>query len=516
MIDTLVIRLHDLNKYSPLIKELELEQNKGYTLKTGKVEPEKIQQLRSAGYSPKQIITYLESSKKRAGDFIIKSEAKHRVNKSSHYSFTYFHDWTRDFVEFNFSVPKYLYGSNVLQFVEHFWDQYYKLWENSTFQENMEKAPYYIMKFIKYFFWSEFILHKVDFRDVEINRIDISYNQVYNSAADVKQAFELLKNRTKKNSRDEEGTKRVYGSTIMFVTAGYSAKIYCKGPDYKKHELKEHLKINEKKGFQYFQIEKFQAFADRMLRYEITFRPAEINYLYKHNIYRKNCPQFKIDYKNYKRIDATKQRNKRISEKIGTLPTSEKTLYRKLHPYQFISDNDKKTYRYVSNLLSRKPLFMMAIEKGDDISNHVTTNYISDKALFSEEIIWICLQKLLSFVKEFQVKELPNEEIIGLLIDKYNSTAKVKLQKAKMFQMYLLLVKHGSFREAAKTNRYSKATLYRYVSKFKKIGITTHRIAPSDDYTIPRAAMDFREYHNFLFYNNLVKNITIPNDAYIY
>jgi len=516
MIDTLVIRLHDLNKYAPLVKELEFEQNKGYTLKTGKVEPEKLHQLRNAGYSPKEIITYLESSKKRAGDFIIKSQAKKRVNKSSHYSFTYFHDWTRDFVEFNFSVPKYLYGSNVLQFVEHFRDRDYKLWNNGGFQENLEKAPYYIMKFIRYFFWREFILHKVDFRDVEINRIDICYNQVYSSAADVKQAFELLKNRTKSNSRDEEGTKRVYGSTIMFVTSGFSAKIYQKGPDYRKHELNEHLRINQEKGFQYFEIEKFQALADRTLRYEITFRAAEINYLYKRNIYRKNCPHFKIDYENYKRIDATKQRNKRISKKIASLPESEKATYRKLHPYQFISDNDKKTYKYVSTLLAKKPLFMMAINKQDDISNQITTNYISDKALFSDEIIWICLQKLLSFIKEFQLKELPNEEIVGLLIDKYNSTHKEKFQKAKMFQMYLLLMQYGSFREAAKTNRYSKATLYRYISKFRKLGITSHTIAPSDDYVIPNAAMDFKEYHNFLLHNNLVRNIKIPNDEYLY
>ena len=516
MIDSLVIKLHDLNKYGPLLKDLELEQNEGFTLKTGKVEPEILHKLRSAGRSPKQIITYLESSKKRVGDFIMKSQAMKRVNKSSHYAFTYRYDWIRDYVEFNFSVPKYLYGSNVLQFVEHFKDRDYKLWDNGTFQENMEKAPYYIMKFIRYFFWKEFILHKIDFRDVEINRIDLAYNQVYESKEDVKQAFELLKNISRKNSRDEEGTKRVYDSTIMFVTAGWSGKIYQKGPDYTKHELKEHLKINQEKGFQYFETKKLQALADRTLRYEITFRAAELNYLYKHNLYRKDCPYFKIDYKNYKRIDATKQRNKRTLKKIASLPDEKKAMYKKLHPRERINDNDKETHKYVSHILAKKPCFKMAIDKADEISNQITKDYISHNALFTEELIWICLQKLLSFIKEFQLKELPNEEEVWKLIDKYNSTHKVKLQKAKMFQMYLLLVKHGSFREAVKSNRYSNATLYRYISKFKKLGITGHTFAPSDDYTIPKAAMDFKEYHNFLMYNNLVGNIKIPNDAYIY
>jgi hypothetical protein len=514
MIDSIVLRLHDLKKYDPLIKRLELKRNEGYKLKTGKVEDKELHRLRNAGYSPKQIINYLERN--RTGDFIVKLQVMKQVNRSSHYAFTYFPNLTRDFIEFNFSVPKYLYGSNVLQFVLHRGEVHYKLWDNDMFQVNMENTPYYIMKFIGYFFWWEFSWDKIDFRDVEINRIDLCYNQVYKSKEDVKQAFELLKNINKKNSRDEQGTKRVYGSTIMFVTAGYSAKIYHKGPDYKKHELKEHLKINQEKGFQYFQTEKFQAFADRMLRYEITFRAVELNYLYKHNIYRKNCPHFKIDYENYKRIDAAKQRNNRTSEKIGSLPEKEKEPYRKLHPDEMISDNDKKTHKYVSELLSKKPRFMMKADDEYEIPNHITANYISPKAIFTQELIWICLQKLLFFIKDFQIKELPNEEKIELLIDKYNSTHKEKLQKAKMFQMYLLLVQYGSFQLAIKANRYSMATLYRYIEKFKRLGIKGHQIAPSEDYSIPKAPMDFKEYHAYLSSNNLVRNNRLPNDKNLY
>jgi len=515
MIDTIVTRLHDLKKYDPLIRRLQLKNNKGYTLETGKVEADELRRLRNAGHKPKQIINIMKRN--RTGRFIIKSQALKQVNRSSHYEFTYFINETGDFIEFNFSVPKYLYGSNVLQFIEHSRDVYYKLWDNGTFQVNMEKTPKYIMKFIGYFFWSEFILDKIDFRDVEINRFDLCFNQIFQSEKDVKQAFELLKNRTKKGSRDEEGTKSVYDSTIMFKTEGYSAKIYQKGPEYKKHELHEHQRINEEKRFQYFDTEKFQALANRTLRFEITFRSSEINYQFKHHIFRKDCPLFKIDYKNYQRIENKIQRNNRISKKIGTLPEKAKEAYRKLHPDERVSTEANNTHQYVSKLLSRKPQFMMKIDKIDELFNERTVDYPCKVALFSEEIIWLGLQKLLSFIKEFQLKELPNEETVGILIDRYNSTHSEQLQKGKMFQIYLLLLQNGgSFKAAIKTYKYSRATLYRYIDRFKEIGITENNIVPTAGDCIPKADFDFKQYHVYLMSNNLVRGIRIPNDPYIY
>lgn len=72
----------------------------------------------------------------------------------------------------------------------------------------------------------------------------------------------------------------------MYTTQRYSEKIYHKGSEYKKNDLKHHRRINNEKGVQIFNIEKIQDFADRILRYELTLRNEELNYLFKTNLFR--------------------------------------------------------------------------------------------------------------------------------------------------------------------------------------------------------------------------------------
>jgi hypothetical protein len=51
---------------------------------------------------------------------------------------------------------------------------------------------------------------------------------------------------------------REYSTSLMYVTKRYSAKIYHKGSEYEKNDLKEHLKINKEKGQEYFKTKSFQ------------------------------------------------------------------------------------------------------------------------------------------------------------------------------------------------------------------------------------------------------------------
>jgi hypothetical protein len=380
---------------------------------------------------------------------------------------------------------------------------------NWTLEHNIEKAPGYLLAFIKNFFKREFIFTSIYLGDLEVNRIDICFNQIFKTKEDALLYFNYQKKLKKKHSREEDGGQTDYNTSFMYKTARSSSKIYHKGTEYKKHDLREHLKINDEKGVQYFDTKKFQELADRMLRYEVTIRSAEMNYLFKHNIFRKDCPLFKIDYKNYLRIDSIKQRNNRISKTIGSLPDDEKEAYRKYHPYERISKEDRNTHKYVSQLLQRKPYFMMQIDRRDEIYNLETVNYDSKDALFSEALIKLCLKKLLDFMNEYKIRELPNEERVNLLLDEYNKTHKAKIQKSDMVQFYNLLVKYGSFKEAAKFSRYSRATLYRYKDRFKKIGITERNVQPDKSYSIPQAANDFREYHSFLDKTGLLRKLNI-------
>ena len=70
----------------------------------------------------------------------------------------------------------------------------------------------------------------------------------------------------------------------------------------------------------------------------------------------------------------------------------------------------------------------MKINEADEIYNQETVNDDCHKALFSVELISLCLKKLLAFIEEYKIKELPNEEKIGILIDDYNKNHKHKLR----------------------------------------------------------------------------------------
>lgn len=162
------------------------------------------------------------------------------------------------------------------------------------------------------------------------------------------------------------------------------------------------------------------------------------------------------------------KRNDRIAKEVGNLPKEERDAYKKLYPYEMINKNDRGTYKYISHLIETSPKFMLKISDAAMMYNSYTViNDVSTTALFSKELIALCLKKLSDFINDFQLKELPNEEVIALSIDKYNRTHRQQLPKADMIQFYLLLVETGSFKEANRLSRYSHATLYRYKARGK-------------------------------------------------
>ena len=456
----------------------------------------------------KQIIDILKIN--RTGEFLVKTQVGKQMNASNHYAFTYFINWTKGFVEFNFSVPKYKFGSNILMYVPHTLDKDFIWAFNSTMPHNLKIAPKLIRQFIIGFLKKEFPLDEVDIRNVEVNRIDVCFNQMFRTKEDALKFLEYQKRLKKKYAKDEEGVLREYATSLMYVTKKYSAKIYHKGSEYKNYDSKEHAKIIKEKGYEYFRIEKFQAFADRILRYELTIRNGYLNYLYKHKIFRKDCPFFKIDYRNYQRVLNAIQKNDRIAKKVGTLKPEEKERFLKMHPYEKISPNDRKTYKNVSNLIETKTHFMMQITEDSKIYNEKTVGYKNQTSKFSTDIIALCLNKLLSFIREFQIKELPVQEMVVRNIDNVNSIGRSKLPKAEMLRFYALLQQYGSFKEAAKFSGMSRATIYRYKERFKEIGILGTTIKPIESYALPEAMIDFKEYHSALIYDiQLLRGIRI-------
>jgi hypothetical protein len=83
----------------------------------------------------------------------------------------------------------------------------------------------------------------------------------------------------------------------------------------------------------------------------------------------------------------------------------------------------------------------------------------------------------------------------------YNCRHKRKLPKTEMVSFYKELLKVGSSKDTAKFNYLSRATLYRYKDRFKKIGISENNLIPITEAGIPRAELNLRDYHTEHMYN---------------
>ena len=493
MIDTIVLRIHNVReKYLNLIKELENYSKKGYITETADISFEDFMKVFKAN-KPKHTIQMLKSH--NPNDFLLKTQHSEKTNNSNHYKISYWINIDRNFIELNFSIPKYKFGTNVLLFIKHIVDAGYV---STEIEENIKQSYRILTKFLIEFLDEQFLFTEVSPFDIEVHRIDLCFNQVFKTKGEALLYLEYQKRLKKKYAHEDEGVMRDYATSLMYVTKRYSAKIYHKGTEYAKHDIKEHLAYNKKKGIQYFKTDKIQKCADRMLRYEITFRNAYINYLHKTKLFRTKDPIFKKMRLSFALVEMAKQKNERISKKIGSLKTQiEKDTYRAKHPYSFPSKIDKEFHKEFSKIISKRRYFMLMVNYDALLFNRQSGGSENPLALFSRPLLELMFKKLMEFVNEFQIKEMPTEEIVRKKIEQYNQTSGTsKLPIADMMSFYPHLLKHGSFKEAVKFCNLSRATLYRYMERFEKIGINNKSIKPIESsFGIPEAPLDLSAYH---------------------
>jgi len=216
MVDTIVLRVHNLRKYRNLRNYIS-RIGSGSTIRSVNIPSSEIEEFRRNEIDDDTLaIKYIVGLKKHES-FLI-SSSKKILNSSGHYYLNIREIEKDDCIEFNFSIPKYFYGTNILLFVEHHWDKDYKYYQNKEIKYNLVKSYDLIIKFINSFFAKEFPLHKIDNRDVEINRIDLCYNQVFPSEADALRFLEYQKKIRRKHSRKDNDRRMEYDTSIMFTT----------------------------------------------------------------------------------------------------------------------------------------------------------------------------------------------------------------------------------------------------------------------------------------------------------
>lgn len=388
-----------------------------------------------------------------------------------------------DFIEFNISVPKYLYGTNVFQFLPHRWDKNYTDFfatDKNLIRELVFKR---FVRFMTYFF-KKHLGGLVDQRLVEYMRIDLAFVKVFYDKETAISYLAQLKRIAQKHWRDDPSKVSSYGSTIYYKTREYTFKIYHKGAEFKKNDGKEIKKLIKKNLVTHDEIQEIQSVADRMVRYEMEFRNSYINRIHKS---RRGIPEF-----NFTKLDLKRARSLNVHKYYSKEG-------KKIHWHE-LSRNEKKFFREANKEFVRT--YAVALEK-----------YPGEKRviLLDKELFVSMLAVLGRAVNHFTVKS--SNEFMGLagyskekfmhhvrtvLLHTYKDGANLyrNISYSRMRMLFEFLEKYN-FKQIVELGLFERTTLYTYrrVLKALKVGevISPEKFREYDNH--------FKEYYTLVNYH---------------
>ncbi|MBC7410897.1 MAG: hypothetical protein H7331_00390, partial [Bacteroidia bacterium] len=237
-----------------------------------------------------------------------RSKAKHhskpKHNPSSTYKIIYNLDPNYGKITAEFSLPKYIYGTNIIQSVENVNEKDFTFSTDKFNIDHHVKDCYdRFYKMINQYFKNEFPLCKIDFTQIEITRIDLCFNHIFETKTDAFAYLDLMKESKRNYQRSTHPTGR-YETSFMHVSGNdYSFKAYLKGPEYARDDAPEHRKINKLKNKQIFDVDFLQQTADKIIRYEITCRRQYFDYHHNFKLNRKNSREHSLLRKIFTSMD---------------------------------------------------------------------------------------------------------------------------------------------------------------------------------------------------------------------
>jgi hypothetical protein len=208
-----------------------------------------------------------------------------------------------------FSIPKFYFQNNVCEIYPNY--KYPRYHSQSTDQAKLSKFYYLVIKkLIKEIVYTisnkTLILQPEHFRDIQISRLDLAYNQIFDTKEDSLNYLDAQKQI--KIPRVDNQRVVPYNTSIMFNTDNYSFKIYHKGSEFSKKPTKDLIRENEtmikkyglnksitdfdeqikNRSHSYFNsalfksfnaIHQLQNYADTILRYELRVSQKLMSYL---------------------------------------------------------------------------------------------------------------------------------------------------------------------------------------------------------------------------------------------
>jgi hypothetical protein len=551
MIDTFVFELHNQKKHKEIWIECLKEGFYSRAFKTTFLFENQI-----SIKSPQITFNSVAS-----GDF--KNQTDRFINQvhipSSHYFINI--SVNPDFIRFDFSIPKYLYGNNVAMFIRSTRNKNFRINQDSEFLNHTDYVYNQLKKFIENFFAENFVDMPLDICEIIVKRIDICYNQVFDSKDLALKYLNYQRRIKKKYQRDKSDRFDNYATGLSYRGEGYYFKIYHKGSDYSRHDRPKHEKINkilnkdynnlsEKDQLYYdtylrgknlnksfFQTEFLQNLADKILRYEITYRPAQMSKYYKKDVFCKNDIFYQKDFRIYK-----KYLNK-VGKKfdITVIPNNYRQKFLDMHQIQ-----RKRHDFYLFDVQTENLSFSYMLEKikqgikikdnTDLIKQEKYFHYGKDikGAYFSLELFRSLVNEFWSLVNDFQIKELPVSETLREKIIEHNQKVEVKRKymagSRKVFDSeklrqysgkrinynkirghILAIEKYGSIDMwAAAEPEINKRTMQRYKAELKSLGIIKNSIPEPIDFRYNISLRDYLYIEN-VHYDRLKNTIAILN-----
>lgn len=557
MVDTICLRITNLMSYSWIGKVLDLSMRKeGITVLQVQDVPG---DYRNDVANIKEI-RYNDTGKRR----VLYSN---RIQlPSSHYYLAYKIDDLKDCIDFNFSIPKYIYGTNIMQFTPHIQDRknYYprsdiekfEFIEGVTFDKLMSFLDGFLLKLCyKTVENGENVTYAIDKKDVEIQRIDLCFNQYFQSKQDALDYLKYQKRVKKSYIRDTSKNKVDWGSSIFLQSRNYVAKIYHKGKEYESSggEKKHHDQINKSARREVFPTELLQNEADRILRYEISFKNGYLSRIYKKKVFRKKCPVhsvFKECYKMYKSVEKKCDRlSKQEYQEIEKQP--DKSLHHAIKEKfraarrelrlplkkdvpglkkSMITLKGKKDNSITvqnmgimyGQMLAQNNCFMLEITPEAKLYNRETKGIEFDfrgniklhkEAKFSRSLFSEMQAIFRDFIDQFQLSAKLQMDQVGIHVQNYNKHVEAikdvipgqkKIYEGPLARISALMENY-TIDEMVQLGIISKRTKYDVIERLKKIEFNKASILPKEIKT----KVSFEDYQ---FYRN---NMNAFNPAYL-
>jgi hypothetical protein len=159
-----------------------------------------------------------------------------------------------DYFFLELSIPKFIYGHNVLLFPpELLYDSLIKLRNDLCRFFNCYQLPC--------------------IKEWECMRIDFCYAWKFYDDLTAQRIIEYLKNQIYSRKKTA-----CYGTSVMWIGSDYSLKFYMKGPEYFAHDFKHLRQTNLTLGYNLLDLSR------GVVRFECTFRKHAIQHLFGTNI----------------------------------------------------------------------------------------------------------------------------------------------------------------------------------------------------------------------------------------